>query len=241
MIRKTIPVFIGLVLLVCGAALAAAVPICFYIGALAAAFGVLILLYTLLIRRKLRIPLIILTVLTVLSLGAFTAAEIAVLRGGRTDADGRETAVIVLGAGVNGTTPSVSLQNRLDAAYDWLTGHPDTVAVLTGGMDDIELITEAEAMFRYLTDRGIAPERLILEENATNTRENLQYSFELLGEDARAAVISSEYHLYRARRLAESMGYDVAVIAAPTSLTAMRINYTIREGLGVLYVLVFGQ
>ena len=35
--------------------------------------------------------------------------------------------VIVLGAGVNGTVPSLSLRERLNAAYDYLIAVPDSV------------------------------------------------------------------------------------------------------------------
>ena len=42
-------------------------------------------------------------------------------------------AVIVLGAGVNGETPSAALWSRIRAAEDYLKKHPDVPVVLTGG------------------------------------------------------------------------------------------------------------
>ena len=80
--------------------------------------------------------------------------------------------MIVLGAGVNGTEPSLSLRTRLDAALDYLTANPDIPAVLTGGRGYGETITEAQCMYDYLTERGVEPERLILEDAASNTAEN---------------------------------------------------------------------
>ena len=52
----------------------------------------------------------------------------------------------MLGAGVNGTEPSLSLYNRLVAAENWLREHPNSVAVLSGGQGQNEQISEAECM-----------------------------------------------------------------------------------------------
>lgn len=81
-------------------------------------------------------------------------------------------AVIVLGAGVNGTEPSLILQSRIDAAADYLERHPDVLAVLSGGRGPGEEITEAKAMAQGLTQRGIPASRLILEEASTSMAEN---------------------------------------------------------------------
>lgn len=75
-------------------------------------------------------------------------------------------AVIVLGAGVNGTEPSLSLRTRLDAALDYLEENPDVPVVLTGGQGYGEEITEAQCMYDYLTTRGVTSERILLEEQA---------------------------------------------------------------------------
>lgn len=119
--------------------------------------------------------------------------------------------VIVLGAGVNGDVPSLSLQNRLLAAQRWLTNHPDSKAILSGGQGPGENISEAQCMYQWLTQYGIAGERLLLEDQSRSTRENFKYSAALLQADnggvlpEQVAVISSEYHLYRAGLLAEQL------------------------------------
>ena len=67
---------------------------------------------------------------------ALAAVEFWVIRTGqRDDAAEPADAVIVLGAGVNGTTPSVALQTRIDAAERYLKAHPDIPAVLSGGQE----------------------------------------------------------------------------------------------------------
>ncbi len=73
--------------------------------------------------------------------------------------------LVVLGAGVNGRTPSLSLLNRLTAAEAWLQDNPNGKAILSGGQGPGEDISEAGAMYQWLTEHGIAAERLYKEEN----------------------------------------------------------------------------
>ena len=150
--------------------------------------------------------------------------------------------LIVLGAGVNGTVPSLSLRERLDAAYDYLQEYPHTICVVSGGQGSGEDITEAECMYRYLTGKGIAPERIVQEDQATSTQENLVYSLELINPEATQSVgiLSSEYHLFRAGLLAKECGITTLGIPARTSWVALRINNYLREVAGVWHYLILG-
>ena len=84
--------------------------------------------------------------------------------------------VVVLGAGVNGTRPSLPLQERIDAAYDYLVAYPDAVCIVSGGQGNGENITEAQCMYNELTAMGIETDRIWLEQRATNTRDNIRFS-----------------------------------------------------------------
>ena len=138
--------------------------------------------------------------------------------------------LIVLGAGVDGETPSPILQDRINRAYTYLTEHPDTICIATGGKGDDENISEAQCIFNGLTAMGIAAERIWLEDQATSTVENLKYSKEMLeGKDGSVGVLSNEFHLFRASLIAKKQGLKPIFIAAPTSNTGARIGYTIRE------------
>ena len=141
--------------------------------------------------------------------------------------------LIVLGCQVNGTVPSRMLRQRIDAAADYLIAHPDSVAIVSGGMGSGESITEAECMYNYLTAQGIAPERIILEDKATSTMENLRFSLALMDEGATAAIVSNEFHLYRAGQMAASLGLDAALIPADTEYPILTASYTLREILAV--------
>ena len=153
--------------------------------------------------------------------------------------------VVVLGAGVNGTVPSLSLRERLDAAYRYLLAHPDAVCVVSGGQGNGEDITEAQCMFNDLTARGIEESRIWMEDKATNTRENIRFSLDLIEEKTgrrpeQIGLVSSEYHLYRAGLLARAENITSYGIPARTSWVTLRINYFLREIVAVWYYTLLG-
>lgn len=155
--------------------------------------------------------------------------------------------IVVLGAKVNGTAPSLSLQDRIHAARDYLTAHPEVIAILSGGQGPDEGISEAECMYRELTALGIPESRLWLEDKATSTWENLTFSLDIIEEKTdsrptRLGVLSSEYHLFRAGLFAKDCGVDAVGIPAATSWPTIRLNYFLREVAGVWhYILLGGQ
>lgn len=177
--------------------------------------------------------------------GCFMAAEFPVVSGSRSDPDTAADYVIVMGAGVNGLEPSLSLQNRLNTAYTWLLDHPDGIAILSGGKGRGEDITEAQCMFDWLVQKGIEPERLLLEDQASNTYENIQYSLALLqAQDlpipTEIAIVSSDYHLCRIRMIAGYFGVDSLCQAAHTPYLSLYVNCAIREAFALWEIWVFG-
>ena len=169
---------------------------------------------------------------------ALAAVEFWVIRTGqRDDAAKPADAVIVLGAGVNGTTPSVALQTRIDAAEAYLKANPGIPAVLSGGQGAGEDISEARAMYDALTARGIDPARLILEERSANTRQNLQNSLALLPDDYHktVAIVTNDFHMGRVRLLLNAAGPG-RVVQVPAKLPWwwLSANYYLRESFAVV-------
>ena len=153
--------------------------------------------------------------------------------------------LIVLGAGVNGTVPSRSLRERLDGAYEYLMTYPENIAIVSGGQGYGEEITEAQCMFDYLVARGIHPDRVWMEPEATNTLENLRFSLDVVeaktGERPnQVAILSSEYHLHRAGMFAGWLGLDAELVPAKTVVPPLRWNYYLREVFAVWYYSLFG-
>ena len=153
--------------------------------------------------------------------------------------------IVVLGAKVNGTSPSVSLSDRIRAADAYLKDHPNTIAVLSGGRGEDEGISEAQCMYEALTARGIEPHRLWLEDKATSTWENLRFSLDLIQEKTgirpkTIGLVSSEYHLFRASLFGDACGVEAIGIPAQTSWFSIKINYFMREVAGVWHYLILG-
>lgn len=154
-------------------------------------------------------------------------------------------AVIVLGAGVNGETPSLILQSRIDAAAEYLAQHPNVPVVLSGGMGPGESITEAEAMRRGLESRGVDGERLLLEERSTSTAENFAFSREMLAENgvdpdtAVIAVVTSDFHCFRAHLIAQREGLTVIDVPAEITWLLLDANYYVREFFALGKTLIF--
>ena len=108
-----------------------------------------------------------------------------------------------------------------------------------------EEITEARAMHDWLVQHGLPEERVLMEPKATSTQENLSYSFEIIRDrgdepDGNVAIVSSAYHLFRAKSMARLQGVDAAGVAAPWGYKMVMLNYFIREAFGVTHLWVFG-
>ncbi len=161
--------------------------------------------------------------------------------------DPGETAqyMVVLGAKVRSDGPSVSLWDRIYAAADYLEAHPDVTAIVSGGKGADEPMTEAQAMYDELVKLGVDPSRIWLEDQATSTWENLNFTLNLIEEKTgqrpeKLGVLSSEYHLFRASLFAKECGVEFVGIPARTSRPSQMINHFMREVAGVWHFLLLG-
>lgn len=145
--------------------------------------------------------------------------------------------IIVLGCQVRNTAPSLLLRYRIEAAADYLREHPMSVAILSGGQGEGEGISEAECMYRELTAMGIEANRLHLEDRSRNTLENLRFSKELMereGLRGPVAVVSSDFHIYRALRIAEDVGLEANGLAAKSRYHFSTPTYILREAMAMV-------
>ena len=138
--------------------------------------------------------------------------------------------VIVLDGKLEDNIPSKTLELRLIRAYEYYEKFPDTIFVLSGGKGDDENLPEAQGMANYLIEKGIPEKNLILESNATSTYENFKFSKEILDslEVKNIGVISSSFHLYRAKFIAKKLGIPVEAIYAESPLILF-FNCSLRE------------
>lgn len=201
-----------------------------------------------LIRRFAKLVKVLSILLTlVLTVGVIVVSITGVLIGlaAKGEPDVQCQYIVVLGAKVNGTAPSRTLQERIDAAAKYLAAYPETIAVVSGGQGADEGISEAQCMYNGLVQRGIAPERIWLEDQATSTWENLNFSLDLIEEKTgtrpeEIGLLSSEFHLYRGTLFAKECGVTAHGIPATTGDNVYLINYFLREIAGVWHYIILG-
>lgn len=136
------------------------------------------------------------------------------------------------------------LQSRADRALEFAamqkeaTGR-DIIFVPSGGKGSDEVIAEGEAIRRYLNEKGVSDDRILVEDRSTNTEENLAFSAKLIreckgGADAKIAFSTTNYHVFRAGLLATAQGLALEGIGSRTK-RYFWINAFVREFIATLY------
>ncbi|NBJ94107.1 YdcF family protein [Parablautia muri] len=143
--------------------------------------------------------------------------------------------LVVLGAQIKAGGPSRALQYRLDEAAGYLVENPDTKVIVSGGQGADEPVSEAQGMHDYLVEKGIAPERILMEDQSRNTFQNLVFSAELLDKEADSVgVVSNNFHVFRAEKIARKAGYQNVCGIAAKGEPFLQYNNMMREFFGVL-------
>jgi len=178
-----------------------------------------------------------------LALVIFIVLQVLIISGAYTQ-EADVDAVIVLGAGLRGDEPSVILRTRLHAAMEYVQNRPGVPIIVSGGLGQGRNLTEAQAMFNYLSASGIDESLIWMEGASTSTHENLTFSRELMAqmglnpETATVAVVSNEFHIFRARMLAQRAGLNAVGVAAATPSLRLQALYFFREAFALANALV---
>lgn len=150
--------------------------------------------------------------------------------------------VVVLGAQVSNDRPSAVLRYRLDAAYDYLQENPDTSCIVSGGQGPNEPVPEAQVMASYLRQRGIEPERILIEDQSLNTCQNIRNSMQFFdAETARVGVVTNDFHVFRGVHIARKQGVEHVCGIAAKSTPWYLPNNLLRETLGITKDFVKGN
>lgn len=132
--------------------------------------------------------------------------------------------IVIHGAGLMGVEPTPLLRGRIDKAVKlWRRQKGYCRLIASGGQGADEVISEAEAMRRYLTDRcGVPSDQVIMEDRSTTTMENLTFSKAIMDSLAgegnyRCALVTSDYHVFRASEYAHNIGLKADGIGSHTA------------------------
>ena len=140
---------------------------------------------------------------------------------------------VILGAQIHENVPSRTLKERLDRGLQFMEENPDTVIIVSGGLGTQEQHSEAKVMYDYLQSQGADMQRVYMEDQSRNTRENLMFSSQIaqeLGLDKTCTtIITSEFHLCRAEYIASTLGISAGGVGSATKTPFLLVNYYVRE------------
>ena len=200
------------------------------LGAVLLGYG---LFYDKLPFKKIISTLLALGLTAILTFGSFLA-----IYGGQDTADYTEQTVIVLGCGLRGERVSVGLAKRLNKAAEYHDKNPDAIIIVSGGQGPQEDISEALAMKRYLMEKGVPEEKIIMEDRSTSTITNFRYSREIMENEglslSSVVFVTNAYHVYRSASYAKAEGFtNIAHLGTDIIWYTVPMNY-MREMMAVV-------
>lgn len=137
--------------------------------------------------------------------------------------------ILVLGAGVHGTTLSHMLEDRVKTGIQLyeLGSAPKILMSGDHGQDDYD---EVNAMKNYAKEKGIPSEDIFMDHAGFSTYESMYRARDVFG-CKKIIIISQKYHLYRAIYVAEYLGLEAYGVDSQLRPYAVDTNIynTIRE------------
>ncbi|HFU4077797.1 TPA: YdcF family protein [Streptococcus suis] len=141
--------------------------------------------------------------------------------------------VLVLGAGLIGDKVTPLLASRIEKGIAIYQKHPGSKLIMSGGQGPDELMAEGQAMADYALEQGIPAEDIVIENQSTNTEENLKFSYALMKPGSQFALVTNYYHVFRALLLARKLKIKCIGYGARTKFY-FSLNAFIREFVGYL-------
>jgi len=173
-------------------------------------------------------------VFTIVFTVAFFSTFASIYNAGKYSATNEKT-VIVLGCKVKGDTPSMFLRERANVAIEYLKSHHDAIAILTGGKGNGQNISEAQCLYNLMCEAGIESKRLFIEDESTDTEENIENSLKIIEENnlsKNVTIATSNFHQKRAIMICEKNGLTASALPAKTGKYSILTYYT-NEVFGV--------
>ena len=137
--------------------------------------------------------------------------------------------LIVLGHKLNKDKIDDVLKYRLDKTIKYSKNNPNTKIVLTGGITKNNTLSEAYVMQEYLIKNGIDSSLIILEDKAKDTIENIHNSLDYIDSNSKTIVLSSNYHVFRAKVICYLLGLKVKTIGVYTPMIQLILHLPIEE------------
>lgn len=114
--------------------------------------------------------------------------------------------IVVLGAGLINGKVSPLLAGRVQKGVELLKQNPRAKIIMSGGQGRDEPRSEALAMKEYALSLGVPADQIILEDQSTNTAENIKFSQKLIPANQAVGIVTNNFHLLRALLLSRRFG-----------------------------------
>lgn len=146
--------------------------------------------------------------------------------------------LVVLGAGLLQDKVTPLLAKRIDKAIEIHQSVPHSIIIMSGGQGPDEIIPEGKAMANYAIRASIPKEKLLIEDQSVNTEENILFSTRLMhSQSASFAVVSTNYHIFRAAIIARKLGLKSIGFGAKSGKDwIFNANALLREFFAYLYL-----
>lgn len=169
-----------------------------------------------LLPRGLRWPLRIVLAVVGLAVAYVGVTFVQVWRASTQDHARPADAIVVLGAAQYDGRPSPALALRLDHAHELWEAGVAPLIVVTGGRQEGDRFTEANAGYNALRNRGVPDEALRMEVQGTSTYESLAATARFLREEGidDVVLVSSPSHAKRLAGIAEDVGLVASISPA---------------------------
>ena len=148
--------------------------------------------------------------------------------------------IIALGSGLIGDKVPPLLASRLDEAVKQYKKYGERpYIIVSGGQGSDEKVSEAYAMKEYVVDvHQIPTQKILMEDQSTNTEQNLAFSKEIMdkhaqGKKYRSLFVTNNFHVFRASIYAKKARLDAQGVGSKTALYYLPNAFT-REFIGLL-------
>ena len=162
------------------------------------------------------------------------------------DPDARADAAIVLGAGVDGDTPSPVFRERIDHGIDLLKAGRVERLIFTGAQGEGAAIAESAAARSVAISQGVPENAILTEAESVSTMHNLAEAQLLMRDEGleTALIVSDPLHMRRAMEMAEALDIEALPSATPTSRyrsLQTQLPFLLREIYFIHHFWLFGE
>jgi uncharacterized SAM-binding protein YcdF (DUF218 family) len=119
--------------------------------------------------------------------------------------------ILILGAAEYRGRPSPVLKGRLDHGLDLFRKKTAPLILTTGGAGGDPVFTEGEVGRDYLIRQGVPSEAILVESEGDSTMHSMAAAAEIMRRMnlKSCIVVSDGYHIFRAKKMLESLGFHV--------------------------------